>query len=142
MDSVAEHERRLATRLWSGLLTVPGVRMLQLWPEAADRVGVAAFTVDGWRDAELAAALSDGYGIGVRHGCFCAHPLMTRLLGVPDTVAERLFAELRAGGSPELPGAVRASIGLGTTAAEIDFFVSALYETALTTHQTQGVAYG
>ena len=142
MDAVAEHERRLATRLWSGLLTVPGVRMLQLWPEAADRVGVAAFTVDGWRDAELAAALSDGYGIGVRHGCFCAHPLMTRLLGVPDTVAERLFAELRAGGSPELPGAVRASIGLGTTAAEIDFFVSALYETALTTHQTQGVAYG
>jgi selenocysteine lyase/cysteine desulfurase len=142
MDAVAEHERRLATRLWSGLLTVPGVRTLQLWPDAADRVGVAAFTLDGWRDAELATALSDGYGIGVRHGCFCAHPLMTRLLDVPDSVAERLFAELRAGGSPELPGAVRASIGLGTTAADIDLFVGALYETARTTHQTQGVAYG
>jgi selenocysteine lyase/cysteine desulfurase len=143
MDVVAEHERRLAARLWAGLLTVPGVQTLRLWPEAGDRVGVAAFTLDGWRDAELAAALSDGYGIGVRHGCFCAHPLMTRLLGVPDAVAARLHAELRAGGSPELPGAVRASIGLGTTAADIDLFVGALYETALaTTHQTQGVAYG
>jgi selenocysteine lyase/cysteine desulfurase len=143
MDAVAEHERRLATRLWSGLLTVPGVRSLRLWPDAADRVGVATFTLDGWRDAELAGALSGRYGIGVRHGCFCAHPLVTRLLGVPDTVAERLHAELRAGGSPELPGAVRASIGLGTTAADIDQFVGALYETALTTHHTtQGVAYG
>jgi len=142
MQTVAEHERRLATRLWSGLLTVPGVHTLRLWPDAADRVGVAAFTVDGWRDAELAAALSDRYGIGVRHGCFCAHPLMTRLLGVPDPVAERLYAELRAGGTPELPGAVRASIGLGTTAADIDLFVAALYETALHTHHTQGVAYG
>ena len=143
MDAVAEHERRLATRLWSGLLDVPGLRTLRLWPDAADRVGVAAFTVEGWRDEELAAALSDRYAIGVRHGCFCAHPLMTRLLGVSDTVAERLYAELRAGGSPELPGAVRASIGLGTTAADIDLLVGALYETTLTTHHTtHGVAYG
>ena len=143
MDAVAEHERRLATRLWSGLLDVPGLRTLRLWPDAADRVGVAAFTVEGWRDEELAAALSDRYAIGVRHGCFCAHPLMTRLLGVPDTVAERLYAELRAGGSPELPGAVRASIGLGTTAADIDLLIGALYETTLTTHHTtHGVAYG
>jgi len=103
---------------------------------------VATFTLDGWRDTELAAALSARYGIGVRHGCFCAHPLMTRLLGVPDPVAERLYAELRAGGTPELPGAVRASIGLGTTAADIDLFVTALYDTAATTHHTQGVAYG
>jgi len=79
----------------------------------------------------------------VRHGCFCAHPLMTRLLGVPDAVAERLYAEVRAGGDPELPGAVRASIGLGTTAADIDVLVGALYESAFTTdHRSQGVAYG
>jgi selenocysteine lyase/cysteine desulfurase len=53
---------------------------------------------------------------------------MTRLLGVPDATAERLHAELKAGGSPELPGAVRASLGLGTTAADIDRLVEALYE--------------
>ena len=31
--------------------------------------------------AVLAAILSAEHAIGVRHGCFCAHPLMTRLLG-------------------------------------------------------------
>ena len=120
MDAVAEHERRLATRLWSGLVTVPGLQTLSLWPGAPDRVGVAAFNLDGYRDEELATLLSAEHAIGVRHGCFCAHPLMTRLLGVPDATAERLHAELKAGGSPDLPGAVRASLGLGTTAADID----------------------
>jgi selenocysteine lyase/cysteine desulfurase len=130
MDAVAERERRLATRLWSGLVTVPGLRSLSLWPGAPDRVGVATFTLDGYRDPLLAAVLSAEHAIGVRHGCFCAHPLMTRLLGVPDATARRLHAELRAGGHPELPGAVRASIGLGTTAADIDRLVEALSEIA------------
>jgi selenocysteine lyase/cysteine desulfurase len=130
MDVVAEHERRLAARLWSGLLTVPGLRPLSLWPSAPDRVGVATFTLDGHGDHELAQRLSAEHAIGVRHGCFCAHPLMTRLLGVPEAVAARLHAEVAAGGDPEMPGAVRASIGLGTTEADIDCLVGALQEIA------------
>jgi selenocysteine lyase/cysteine desulfurase len=130
MDVVAEHERRLAARLWSGLLTVPGLNALSLWPVAPDRVGVATFTLAGHRDAELAALLSESHAIGVRHGCFCAHPLMTRLLGVPAAQLDRLHAELRAGGDPELPGAVRASIGIGTTEADVDCLVAALHAVA------------
>jgi selenocysteine lyase/cysteine desulfurase len=130
MDAVAEHERRIATRLWSGLLTVPGLRGLSLWPEAPDRVGVASFNLDGYRDPLLAAVLSAEHAVGVRHGCFCAHPLMTRLLGVPEAQADRLHAELRAGGEPELPGAVRASVGLGTTEADVDRLIGALQEIA------------
>ncbi len=130
MDAVADHECRLATRLWSGLVTVPGLRTLSLWPGAPDRVGVATFNLEGLRDEHLATMLSAEHAIAVRHGCFCAHPLMTRLLGVPDVTAARLHAELKAGGSPELPGAVRASIGLGTTATDIDRLVEALYEIA------------
>ena len=64
----------------------------------------------------------------MRHGCFCAHPLLTRLLGVTDAEAKRLHAELQAGRDPELPGAVRASIGLGTTAEDIDALIAALTE--------------
>jgi selenocysteine lyase/cysteine desulfurase len=109
-------------------VTVRGLRSLSLWPGAPDRVGVASFNLEGHRDVDLATMLSAEYAIGVRHGCFCAHPLMTRLLGVPHATAERLHAELKAGGSPELPGAVRASIGLGTTSADIDALVDALYE--------------
>ncbi len=131
MDAVAAHERALAERLWDALPGVPGLRRLTLWPEAADRVGVATFTVEGYRHPLLAAVLSAEHAIGVRHGCFCAHLLMARLLGVPDGELERLGAELRAGLRPSLPGAVRASIGLGTTPGDVDRLVEALREIAL-----------
>jgi selenocysteine lyase/cysteine desulfurase len=128
MDAVAAHERRLAARLWAGLLTVPAVHTLSLWPGVADRVGVATFTVDGHKDHEVADALSARHGIGVRNGCFCAHPLMTKLLGVPEATTARLHAELAAGGDPELPGAVRASLGVGNTAEDVDVLVGALHD--------------
>jgi selenocysteine lyase/cysteine desulfurase len=126
METVAEHERRLTTRLVAGLLTVPGLRLLTLWP-GADRVGVATFAVEGHRDTDLAEALSVRHAIGVRHGCFCAHPLMSKLLDVPVATMERLHGELRAGGTPVLPGAVRASLGVGTTERDVDHLVAALH---------------
>jgi len=131
MDAVAAHERSLALRLWTGLDGVPGVELLTLWPRGTvDRVGVATFNLAGYRDPLLAAILSAEHAIGVRHGCFCAHPLMTQLLGVPDAESDRLHAELRAGRHPQLPGAVRASVGLGTTTEDIDRLVRALREIA------------
>ena len=130
MDTVAEHERVLAERLWHGLEAIPGVRVLRLWPGAAERVGLATFTLAGHPDPLVAAILSAEHAIGVRHGCFCAHPLMTRLLGVPDAELDRFRTELLAGRRPVLPGAVRASVGLGTTAGDIDRLTGALRELA------------
>jgi selenocysteine lyase/cysteine desulfurase len=131
MDAVARHEQVLARRLRNGLAEVPGLELLALWEGAGvDRVGVAAFNLDGYRDPLLAAILSAEHAIGVRHGCFCAHPLMARLLGTGDAEVGRLRDELRAGRRPALPGAVRASIGLGTTAEEIDLLIGALREIA------------
>ena len=131
MDTVTAHERSLAVRLWTALARVPGLTMLTQWaPGTVDRVGVASFNLDGYRDPLLAAILSAEHAIGVRHGCFCAHPLMTHLLGVPDGQARRFHAELRAGRQPALPGAVRASVGLGTTAEDIDRLAAALHEIA------------
>src|SRR5262249_42403674 len=95
-----------------------------------DRVGVATFNLDGYRHPLLAAILSAEHAIGVRHGCFCAHPLMTRLLGVPQNEVRRLASELRAGRRPALPGAVRASIGIGTTPCDIDRLIDALHAIA------------
>jgi selenocysteine lyase/cysteine desulfurase len=132
MEAVATRERALATRLWSALSDVPGLRRLTLWPDAVDRVGVATFNIESYRHPLLAAILSAEHAIGVRHGCFCAHPLITRLLGVSDAEVERLAAELRAGRRPALPGAVRASIGLGTTPRDIDRLTDALREIATT----------
>ena len=55
MDAVAAHERVLSALLWRGLADVPGLRRLSLWPDDADRVGVATFTVAGYRHPLLAA---------------------------------------------------------------------------------------
>jgi selenocysteine lyase/cysteine desulfurase len=126
MDRVATHERGLSRHLWRRLAGVPGLRTLQMWPDAADRVGLAAFDLEGYRHPLLAAVLSAEEAIGVRHGCFCAHPLIMRLLGIPDTEVERLRTELQAGRRPPLPGAVRASLGLGTTRADIARLADAL----------------
>ena len=107
------NERILAARLHSGLERIDAITTYELWRNQGDRVGVASFNLAGYRHCELAQKLSDEYAIGVRHGCFCAHPLLTRLLGVSEDEARRLQAELRAGRDPELPGAVRASLGIG-----------------------------
>ena len=131
MDSVAAHEDALATSLWSALSSVPGLRRLTLWPgDDVERVGIATFDLEGYRHPLLAAILSAEHAIGVRHGCFCAHPLMTRLLGIPDAEVDRLASELRARRRPSLPGAVRASLGLGSTTDDIDRLVDALREIA------------
>jgi selenocysteine lyase/cysteine desulfurase len=131
MHAVAAHERSLAVRLWTRLATVPGLELLTLWqPGTVDRVGVATFNLAGYRDPLLAAMLSAEHAIGVRHGCFCAHPLMTQLLRVPEAESRCLHAELRAGRHPQLPGAVRASVGLGTRTEDVDRLVAALHEIA------------
>jgi selenocysteine lyase/cysteine desulfurase len=128
MDALADREKALSTHLGNGLKTIPGLTRLELWPGHQDRVGVASFTLDGHPAEALAARLSADYAIGVRHGCFCAHPLITRLLKVPEAEAQRLQDDLRRGLEPELPGAVRASVGLGTTVSDIDALVGALDE--------------
>jgi selenocysteine lyase/cysteine desulfurase len=103
------------------------VRPLELWSDpTVDRVGLATFVLDGYHHPLLAAILSAEHAIGVRHGSFGAHPLLAHLLGVPANDLDAVRAELRAGGRPALPGAVRASFGLGTTAQDVDCLVDAL----------------
>jgi len=132
MDAVAERERLLADRLRNGLAEVAGLELLALWEGAGvDRVGVAAFNLAGYRHPLLAAILSAEHAIGVRHGCFCAHPLIAQLLGLDDAEIARLADELRAGRRPALPGAVRASVGLGTTAGDVELLLDALDEIAV-----------
>jgi selenocysteine lyase/cysteine desulfurase len=112
-DAGPAHEQELLDRLASGLATVPGVTPLQIWPDSADRVAVQSFTVAGHSAGYVAAYLSAEHGIGVRDGRFCAHPLLDRLCR-------------DAQGADGDGTAIRASIGLGTTAEHVDRLVGAL----------------
>jgi selenocysteine lyase/cysteine desulfurase len=95
--------------------------VLSLFGQDAPRVGVLSFTTEGWDSADLAEALSVKYGIGVRAGLFCAHPLVRTLLD----------------GGPEATGcgtgdlnAVRVSFGAGTPDEHVDRFLTAVRELA------------
>jgi selenocysteine lyase/cysteine desulfurase len=128
MERIAEQERRLSERLWSGLAGTPGVRLLRLWPDAADRVGVATFTVAAHTAPEVGRHLAREHRIAVRTGSFCAHPLVAQLLESTRADTDDLLVRIRGGEDVEIPGAVRASIGLGSTTADIDALVAGLDE--------------
>ncbi|GEM33136.1 putative aminotransferase/cysteine desulfurase [Nocardia neocaledoniensis NBRC 108232] len=99
------HERFLADRLRAGLSALPGVDVVRIWSDSPDTVGIVCFTVAGHAPGQVAAYLSAEHAIGVRDGRFCAHPLLAHL---------------------GLDAALRASIGLGTTAADVDRLIEAI----------------
>lgn len=123
--AIAEHERPLAARLRLGLAEIPGVRLLGP-PPAVPTLAVATFTVDSMPHALVAARLSAEFAIGVRHGCFCAHPYLIRLLGLPPDEIERYRADLLRGDRRRVPGAIRASANLATTPADIERLLEAV----------------
>jgi selenocysteine lyase/cysteine desulfurase len=130
MAAVAEHERALLARARDALADVPGLAAYGLWDDNAERIGVLTFNVEGIDHALLAAALSAEHAVGVRHGCFCAHPLMLRLLAVGAACAEEIRTGMRQGENLHIPGAVRMSVGAGASADDIDALAAALHAIA------------
>jgi selenocysteine lyase/cysteine desulfurase len=118
MDAVAAEEDRLGSMLRERLARIPGVVTYSTWPGHPDRVGIAAFSVDGRDHHEVAAILSAEHGIGVRSGSFCAHPLLAHLAG----------GDWRPGCGQAVPGAIRASLGLGSAEEDVDRLAGALTE--------------
>jgi selenocysteine lyase/cysteine desulfurase len=126
-DAVIAHERTLAARLLDGLRDMDGVRLLGPAAHAsADTLAVATFTVEGMHHALVAARLSAEFGVGVRHGCFCAHPYLMRLLGVDGEGVAEARAAVQRGDRRAIPGAVRASCGLGTSSDDVDALLDAV----------------
>lgn len=126
----AAEETRLVDRAEAALAEIPGVRCHRMWEPTHPRIGVVCFSLDGVGYATLAAALSAEHGIGVRHGCFCAHPLVVDLLGLDRRAEAQMGDALRSGRTIALPGAVRMSIGLGTTEAGIERLTHAVAQIA------------
>jgi len=104
MDAVHAHERTLERRLRDGLRAIDGVRLLGDAPAGVERVGLAAFDLDGVHAHDVGQFL-DSRGIAVRVGHHCAAPLHARF---------------------GLTASVRASTALYNTADEVDVFLDAL----------------
>jgi selenocysteine lyase/cysteine desulfurase len=126
-DNLVAREQHLVAAVRAGLADVPEVKVLSLFGDDAPRVGVISFVVEGWNSSHFAAALSAEYGIGVRDGLFCAHPLVRTLLGSdPQEVGECGVPE--AGPGAISLNAIRVSFGAGTPDEHIERFVRAVKE--------------
>lgn len=126
MGRLAATEATLLGLARSRLVAVPGVQQYQMWSPDHPRIAVLPFTLTSVPYARLAAVLSAEHGIGLRHGCFCAHPLMAHLLGIDSAQAADLGRNISRGAPVAMPGAVRASMGIGTTVCDINHLVEAL----------------
>jgi selenocysteine lyase/cysteine desulfurase len=106
-----KHHQQLTEQLVAGLIEIDGVKVFGP-AEPTDRVGVVSVTIDGYDPQEVAATLDGAHRVQVRAGFHCA-PLMHAAVGTID-----------------LGGAVRFSVGVFNTEADIEAAVHAVAEVA------------
>jgi cysteine desulfurase/selenocysteine lyase len=104
MDNIAAHEHEITEYALERLEEIPGVKVFG--PDAQQKGGVAAFTLDGVHPHDVAQIL-DREGIAVRAGHHCAQPLHEKF-GIPATS--------------------RASFYLYSTKDEVDLLVNGIYK--------------
>jgi selenocysteine lyase/cysteine desulfurase len=121
-EAIVRHEAELTAAALKTLGSIPGVVLYgEADPaSAASRLGVIPFNVRGVPHALTAAVLSAEWGIGVRNGCFCAHPYIKSILRVSESEAADVEKSILARDRRAVPGAVRASFGISNTPADID----------------------
>lgn len=132
METIAEHEEALIAYALERLQTVPGVKIYgETDPaRAAAKVGVIPFNLEGVSHFLLAAILGYEGGIGVRSGCFCAHPYVVHLLDLPPAEASTWREQLLAGDKSNMPGMVRASFGCYNSFDDVDRLVEMVQRVA------------
>jgi cysteine desulfurase family protein len=105
-QQIYQHEWELAQRIIEGIQGIQGMRILG--PKAGEpRSGIASFISVKVDASEISFRLDREYGIAVRAGMHCT-PLAHESMGTLQT------------------GAVRASVGVDTTIAEVDALIEAV----------------
>lgn len=128
MDKVAEHEAVLTRYLLGKLSKIKGLRVYGISDpgRAEEKVGVVPFAMEGLDHYLVAAILSAEGGIGVRNGCFCAHPYLFKLLELTEESSQEYQAQARDGMRSLLPGLVRISFGCYNNEADVDHLIETL----------------
>ena len=128
MEPVAAHEAALTEYSLRKLSSVPGFQVYgDSDPDRTTaRLGVLPFNIEGLSHFLVAAILGHEFGIGVRNGCFCAHPYILHLLALTSEERHLVRNNILAENKQEMPGLVRVSFGLYNTPEEVDEFVEAL----------------
>lgn len=128
MDAVAAHEQALLTYALPRLQAIHGLHIYGETDPARlhEKVGVIPFNLAEASHFLVAAILGYEGGIGVRSGCFCAHPYVVHLLNLDEGSAGAWRDQLLGGDRSHMPGMVRASFGCYNTEADVDRLVEML----------------
>lgn len=128
MEEVAHHEAMLTAYMLARLGGIAGLRIYgDTDPQhLSRRLGVISFNLGSLPHGLVAAILGAEFGIGVRNGCFCAHPYLVRLLGLTEGEARLVRDRIAAGDRAAIPGMVRASFGCYNTMEDVDALADAL----------------
>jgi selenocysteine lyase/cysteine desulfurase len=128
MDVVADHEAELTAYALERLRPIEGIEIYGETDVATvrQRLGVIPMNIKGMSHFLVAAILGSEWGIGVRNGCFCAHPYLLHLMGLSQAESNRVREEILADDRHDMPGLVRISFGMYNTAAEVDAIAQAL----------------
>jgi cysteine desulfurase / selenocysteine lyase len=128
MDRIASHEAELTSYALDRMAEIDG---MQIYGDAdplraSQQLGVIAFNLTKHPHALVAAILGTEFGIGVRNGCFCAHPYLINLLGMRGDEVQLVRSGMADGNRSAMPGMVRASFGMYNSIADVDSLVRAV----------------
>ena len=128
MDTIAAHEADLTRYALEKLTSMSGIKVYGSTDpsKAQDRVGAIPFHVEGVQHGLVAAILGFEGGIGVRDGCFCAHPYILRLLNISDVEYAQFHERVKHRNRADLPGLIRMSFGCYSNFADVDRLVNML----------------
>lgn len=129
MDKVAQHEQELLVYALNRLQEVPDITIYGETDvtKMHEKVGVIPFNLEGVSHFLLSSILGYEGGIGVRSGCFCAHPYVVHLLQLDEAESTSWRDKMLAGDKSEMPGMVRMSFGCYNNTDDIDRLVEMLY---------------
>ncbi|NMA67289.1 MAG: aminotransferase class V-fold PLP-dependent enzyme, partial [Clostridiaceae bacterium] len=128
MNSVRKHEKELTKYMLEKIYPIKGFKSYLSTNKKVlnDMVGVIPFNIEGFHHSFLSTVLSAEGAIGVRNGCFCAHPYIHSLLRLSATDISNLQRDILFGRMDKVPGLVRISFGIYNTKKEINEFVRVL----------------
>jgi cysteine desulfurase/selenocysteine lyase len=102
LDNIHKHEKQLLDLAIEKISKLPRIKVYST--SADNKISVLSFNIDGAHPFDVGILL-DQFGIAVRTGKHCTHPLMQRL---------------------GIPGTARASFAMYNTVEEVERFVQAV----------------
>lgn len=117
-EKIVQHENELKNYLLRSMMRMPRLIIYGDVHETKDRLGIIVFNVKDKNHQEVADHLAKDMGIATRNGKFCAHPYVTRFLGIPNLPANEE--------EQDVCGMVRISLGLYNTKEEANCFLNYL----------------